>query len=69
MTSQQKSQEWAESLLDWLNTASKRYRYWAALYDEVEPMHSVKVVMNYGWTKAQIKRRRDDELNLFLEHR
>ncbi|SDE19626.1 hypothetical protein SAMN04487996_1047 [Dyadobacter soli] len=69
MTSVEKSREWAEVLLLWLDQASSRFRYYDDLNDKLQRMSALQAWVNHGAIKSQIKRIRDKELKLYLNSR
>lgn len=69
MTSVEKSREWAEVLVQWLDQASSRFRYYDRLCDEIRDMSQVRVILRYGKTKSELMRIRDKELEKYLTNR
>lgn len=68
MTSIDKSREWAEVTLIWLNEASKEYRYWDALYESTHGKTWFDIVKKYGITRDQMLLRRERALKKFIHH-
>lgn len=69
MTSVEKSREWAEVLVQWLDQASSRFRYYDRLCDEIRDMSPFSVMLKYGRRKSEIIRTRDIELEKYLTNR
>ena len=67
MTSVEQSRHWADLVLWWIDMTSRKLGYYDALWEEVQDMPQIRVILKYRMRKSTIRRLRDKELQKYLD--